>query len=108
MHYAVLHQTASGIIYNKADSEKENIGLTSWSQNNSRVYAQIDNTDNRIMNYFIYYCINFFYNKEGLFIYKRTFLSPSYFNVNDTSAREFILNSEGYPNNNNWVTNDNS
>ena len=59
------------------------------------------------MNYFIYYCINFFYNKEGLFIYKRTFLSPSYFNVNDTSAKEFNLNGTGYPNGNNNVTNGN-
>ena len=30
MHYAVSHQTASEIIYNRADSEKENMGLTSW------------------------------------------------------------------------------
>ena len=29
MHYAVLHQTAAEIIYNRADSEKENMGLTS-------------------------------------------------------------------------------
>ena len=30
MHYAVSHQTASEIIYNRVDSEKENMGLTSW------------------------------------------------------------------------------
>ena len=30
MHYAVSHQTASEIIYNRADSEKENMGLTNW------------------------------------------------------------------------------
>lgn len=30
MHYAVSHQTAAEIIYNRADSEKENMGLTSW------------------------------------------------------------------------------
>lgn len=30
MHYAVSHQTAAEIIYNRANSEKENIGLTSW------------------------------------------------------------------------------
>lgn len=30
MHYAVAHQTASEIIYNRADSEKENMGLTNW------------------------------------------------------------------------------
>ena len=59
------------------------------------------------MNYFIYYCINFFYNKEGLFIYKQAFLSPSYFNVTDTSAKEFNLNGTGYPNDNNNVTNGN-
>ena len=30
MHYAVSHQTAAEIIYNRVDSEKENMGLTNW------------------------------------------------------------------------------
>ena len=30
MHYAISHQTAVEIIYNRADSEKNNMGLTSW------------------------------------------------------------------------------
>ena len=30
MHYAVSHQTAAEIIYNRADSKKDNMGLTSW------------------------------------------------------------------------------
>ena len=30
MHYAVSHQTAAEIIYNRANAEKENMGLTSW------------------------------------------------------------------------------
>ncbi len=30
MHYAVTHNTAAEIIYNRADSEKEHMGLTSW------------------------------------------------------------------------------
>jgi hypothetical protein len=30
MHYAVSHQTAAEIIYNRADSQKEYMGLTSW------------------------------------------------------------------------------
>lgn len=30
MHYAVTHNTAAEIIYNRVDSEKENMGLTSW------------------------------------------------------------------------------
>ena len=30
MHYAVSHQTAAEIIYNRANSEKEHMGLTSW------------------------------------------------------------------------------
>ena len=30
MHYAITHNTAAEIIYNRADSEKENMGLTSW------------------------------------------------------------------------------
>jgi len=30
MHYAISHNTASEIIYNRANSEKENMGLTSW------------------------------------------------------------------------------
>ena len=30
MHFAVSHQTAAEIIYNRSDSEKEHMGLTSW------------------------------------------------------------------------------
>ena len=30
MHYAVSHQTVAEIIYNRADSKKENMGLTNW------------------------------------------------------------------------------
>ena len=30
MHYAVSHQTAAEIIYNRSDAEKNNMGLTSW------------------------------------------------------------------------------
>ena len=30
MHYAVTHNTTAEIIYNRADSEKENMGLKSW------------------------------------------------------------------------------
>jgi len=30
MHYAVTHNTAAEIIYNRADSKKEHMGLTSW------------------------------------------------------------------------------
>ena len=30
MHYAISHNTAAEIIYNRADSEKNNMGLTSW------------------------------------------------------------------------------
>ncbi len=30
MHYAVSHQTAAEIIYNRANAEKENMGLTNW------------------------------------------------------------------------------
>ena len=32
MHYAVSRQTAAEIIYSRADSEKENMGLTSWKK----------------------------------------------------------------------------
>ena len=32
MHYAVSHQTAAEIIYNRVDSEKEHMGLTSWKK----------------------------------------------------------------------------
>lgn len=31
MHYAVSHQTAAEIIYNRADSGQEHMGLTSWA-----------------------------------------------------------------------------
>ncbi len=38
MHYAVSHQTAAEIIYNRADSEKDNMGLTSWKNSpNGRI-----------------------------------------------------------------------
>lgn len=30
MHYAVSHQTAAEIIYNRVDSKKEHMGLTNW------------------------------------------------------------------------------
>lgn len=30
MHYAITHQTAAEIIYNRADSKKDYMGLTSW------------------------------------------------------------------------------
>lgn len=30
MHFAIANQTAAEIIYNRADSEKDNMGLTSW------------------------------------------------------------------------------
>jgi len=30
MHYSISHQTAAEIIYNRADSEKDYMGLTSW------------------------------------------------------------------------------
>ena len=32
MHYAVSKQTAAEIIYNRVDSEKEHMGLTSWKK----------------------------------------------------------------------------
>lgn len=32
MHYAVSHQTAAETIYNRADSRKEHMGLTSWKK----------------------------------------------------------------------------
>ena len=32
MHFAVSHQTAAEIIYNRANSEKEHMGLTSWKK----------------------------------------------------------------------------
>ena len=32
MHYAVSHQTAAEIIYNRTNSEKDNMGLTNWKK----------------------------------------------------------------------------
>ena len=57
------------------------------------------------MNYFIYYCINFFYNERGYL--KKRLLSPSYFDTDALAANGFDLNSEGYPNGNHWITNQN-
>lgn len=31
LHFAVAHETAAEIIYHRADSEKEHMGLTSWA-----------------------------------------------------------------------------
>ena len=36
MHYAVSKETAPEIIYNRVDSEKENMGLTSWKNSPSK------------------------------------------------------------------------
>ena len=39
MHYAVSHQTAAEIIYNRVDSEKEHMGLTTWKNSpNGKIY----------------------------------------------------------------------
>jgi len=38
MHYAVSHKTVAEIIYSRADSEKEYMGLTSWKNSpNSKI-----------------------------------------------------------------------
>ena len=48
MHYAISHNTAAEIIYNRADSEKNNMGLTSWKNSpNGRIdkYLLADDRD---------------------------------------------------------------
>ena len=42
MHYAISHQTAAEIIYNRADSEKEHMGLTSWKNSPSGKILETD------------------------------------------------------------------
>ena len=42
MHYAVSKQTAAEIIYDRADSEKENMGLTSWRNSPSGKITESD------------------------------------------------------------------
>ena len=42
MHYAVSHQTAAEIIYNRADAEKEHMGLTSWRNSPDGKILEID------------------------------------------------------------------
>ena len=42
MHYAVSHQTAAEIIYNRANSEKDNMGLTSWKNSPSGKILESD------------------------------------------------------------------
>ena len=44
MHYAVSHQTAAEIIYNRADSEKEYMGLTSWKNSPNGKILETDVT----------------------------------------------------------------
>lgn len=42
MHYAVSHHTAAEIIYNRANSEKDNMGLTSWKNSPSGKILESD------------------------------------------------------------------
>lgn len=42
MHFAVSHQTAAEIIYNRADSTKENMNLTSWKNSPSGKIMESD------------------------------------------------------------------
>ena len=42
MHYAVSHQTAAEIIYNRADSGKEYMGLTSWKNSSNGKILETD------------------------------------------------------------------
>ncbi len=42
MHYAVSHQTAAEIIYNRVDSKKDNMGLTSWKNSPSGKIMESD------------------------------------------------------------------
>lgn len=42
MHYAVSKQTAAEIIYDRADSKKENMGLTSWKNSPNRKIMESD------------------------------------------------------------------
>ena len=44
MHYAVSKETAPEIIYNRVDSEKENMGLTSWENSPSKKILASDVT----------------------------------------------------------------
>lgn len=42
MHYAVSHNTVAEIIYNRADSEREYMGLTSWKNSpNGKISHEI-------------------------------------------------------------------
>ena len=42
MHYAVSHQTAAEIIYNRADAEKEHMGLTNWKNSPNGKIVETD------------------------------------------------------------------
>ena len=42
VHYAVSHQAASEIIYNRADSEKGNMGLTLWKHSQNGKILETD------------------------------------------------------------------
>ena len=42
MHYAVSHQTAAEIIYNRADSKKEHMGLTNWKNSPNGKIVETD------------------------------------------------------------------
>lgn len=42
MHYAISHNTAAEIIYNRADSQKKHMGLTSWKNSPNGKILQTD------------------------------------------------------------------
>ena len=54
MHYAISHQTAAEIIYNRVDANKENIGLTSWKHS----------PDGPIYSYDVFIAKNYLTEKE--------------------------------------------
>lgn len=42
LHWAITHQTAAEIIYNRADSNKQNMGLTTWKNSPSGAIRKTD------------------------------------------------------------------
>ena len=51
MHYAVSHQTAAEIIYNRADSKKEHMGLTNWKNSPNGKIIETDVVIAKAKNY---------------------------------------------------------
>ena len=68
MHYAVSHQTAAEIVYNRTDSEKQNMGLTTWKNSPN---GKILETDVKNPTYIIYLVLFYIFQILSMLYHRR-------------------------------------